>query len=70
MKLRSSRPLPSARDLKTLRIVWKPTGIWVDLGFRVERESLPENEAAVGVHMGVRNRMTLSTGESVERTAG
>ena len=67
VKLRSSRPLPSARHLKTLRIVWKPTGIWVDLGFRVEREALPENDAAVGVHMGVRNRMTLSTGELVER---
>ena len=67
VKLRSSRPLPSARHLKTLRIVWKPTGIWVDLGFRVEREVLPENDAAVGVHMGVRNRMTLSTGELVER---
>ena len=67
VKLRSSRPLPSARHLKTLRIVWKPTGIWVDLGFRVERAALPENEAAVGVHMGVRNRMTLSTGELVER---
>ena len=67
VKLRPSRPLPSARHLKTLRIVWKPTGIWVDLGFRVEREALPKNEAAVGVHMGVRNRMTLSTGESVER---
>ena len=67
VKLRSSRPLPSARQLKTLRIVWKPTGIWVDLGFQVEREALPENAAAVGVHMGVRNRMTLSTGELVER---
>ena len=67
VKLRSSRPLPSVRHLKTLRIVWKPTGIWADLGFRVEREALPENEEAVGVHMGVRNRMTLSTGELVER---
>lgn len=67
VQLRSSRPLPSARHLKTLRIVWKPTGIWVDLGFRVEREALPENEAAVGVHMGVRNRMTLSAGELVDR---
>ena len=67
VKLRSSRPLPSARHLKTLRIVWKPTGIWVDLGFRVEREALPEKAAAVGIHMGVRNRMTLSTGELVER---
>lgn len=67
VKLRSSRPLPPARHLKTLRIVWKPTGIWVDLGFRVEREALPEKAAAVGIHMGVRNRMTLSTGESVER---
>ena len=67
IKLRSSRPLPSARHLKTLRIVWKATGIWVDLGFRVEREALPEKAAAVGIHMGLRNRMTLSTGESVER---
>ena len=67
VKLSSSRPLPSARHLKTLRIVWKPTGIWVDLGFRVEREALPEKAAAVGVHMGVRNRMTFSTGELVER---
>ena len=67
VKLSSSRPLPSARHLKTLRIVWKPTGIWVDLGFRVEREALPEKAAAVGVHMGVRNRMALSSGELVER---
>ena len=67
IKLRSSRPLPAPRDLKTLRIVWKATGVWVNLGFRVKREPLPRKAAEVGVHMGVRNRMVLSTGELVKR---
>ena len=77
--VRPSRPLPSAACLKSLRLVSRRVGVhsvkdggrdklsWqVDLGFRVEREPLLPESRAVGIDMGVTNRLALSTGELIE----
>ena len=78
IEVRPSRPLPSAECLKSLRLVSRRVGImsardggkdkltWdVDLGFRVEREPLPVEKRAVGIDMGVTDRLALSTGELI-----
>ena len=45
----------------------RPVGLYVDLGYEVEREPLPANDAAVGLDVGVNNRIATSDGEMVER---
>ena len=45
----------------------RPVGLNVDLGYEVEREPLPANDAAVGLDVGVNNRIATSDGEMVER---
>ena len=65
IKLRPSRTLPDSTHLKSLRIVRRPTGVTVDLVYDVHNTPLPETPAAVGIDMGVRKRMTLSSGEVV-----
>ena len=65
VKLRPKRLLPDGQHLKALRIVRRPAGVTVDLVYEVEKTPLPETQAAVGIDMGVRKRMTLSTGEQV-----
>lgn len=67
IEIRTKRPFPSPSAIKSLRIVWQPTGVWVDLVFEVEREPLPALKSAVGVDMGISDRMALSTGEVIER---
>lgn len=61
---RPSRPIPEGTP-KAIRIVRRPTGCTVDLVCDVAREPLPATPAAVGIDMGVRKRMTLSTGEVI-----
>ncbi len=77
--IRPSRPLPPAAALKSLRLVSRRVGVmrevknrgkdklaWdVDLGFRVEREPLPKTPVAVGIDMGVTDRLALSNGELI-----
>ena len=65
VKLRPKRLLPDGQHLKALRIVRRPAGVTVDLVYEVEKTPPPETQAAVGIDMGVRKRMTLSTGEQV-----
>ena len=67
IKMRPTRPLPDSSQLKSLRIVRRPTGCTVDLGYEVEKAPLPSNHQSIGVDMGVRKRLTLSTGETVEQ---
>ena len=43
------------------------TGVTVDLVCEVAKEPLAPVAASVGIDMGVRKRMTLSTGETIER---
>ena len=62
--LRSHRNLP-AEGIKSLRIVRRATGVTVDLVYTVEKQPLASCEKVVGIDMGVRKRMTLSTGETI-----
>jgi putative transposase len=67
IQLRLSRQLPSSQSLKSLRVNVKSTGVYVDLVYQVEKEPLPKSEASVGLDMGVSDRITLSTGETIPR---
>ena len=67
VKRRPARPLPASQQLKALRIVRRPAGCTVDLVYAVEQLPLPASRAAGGIDMGVRQRLTLSTGETIER---
>ena len=60
------RCLPYSTILKSLRIVQRPKGVMVDLGYKAERESLPANERAIGIDLGVNNRLALSDGTMVD----
>ncbi len=65
--LRTKRPLPPSEQLKSLRIIQRPTGVTVDLTYAVAREPLPMNPSAVGIDAGVTDRLALSTGERIGR---
>ena len=78
VEVRTSRPLPPADCLKSLRLVSRRVDVhstaaggndklaWdVDLVFRVERELLPVENQAVGIDMGVTDRLALSNGELI-----
>ena len=67
MELRLKRPLPPSEALKSLRLVKRANSWYADLTYAVEKEPLPPREDAVGLDMGVNNRIALSTGEMVER---
>ena len=66
IQLRTNRTLPPSENLTALRIIVRPNGLIVDLVYAVEREPLPTNPVAVGLDLGVNNRVALSTGEMVE----
>ena len=66
LTLRTKRPLPDGKP-KTLMISRRASGYVVSMSFAVEREALPESDTQVGIDMGVNERMTLSTGETLER---
>ena len=67
IELRLKPPLPPSKDLKSLRLVKRANGWYADLVYSVERESLPPCSSAVGIDLGVNDRLALSTGEMVER---
>ena len=67
MELRLKRPLPSSEVLKSLRLVKRPNGWYADLTYAVNKEPLPASDSAIGLDMGVNNRIALSTGEMVRR---
>ncbi len=67
IELRLKRPLPGSKALKSLRLVKRPNGWYADLVYEAGKKPLPECSGAVGIDMGVNNRMALSTGEMVER---
>ena len=66
IELRLKQPLPDSQQLKTLRILMQPNGVMVDLGYQVEREPLPDTGKAIGLDLGINNRIALSNGEMVE----
>ena len=65
--IKPRRELPDPRSLKTLTITRKPTGVYVSLGYAVEREALPKTGRSVGMDMGVRSRVALSDGSFTDR---
>ena len=66
LTLRTKRPLPEGKP-KTLMISRRATGYVVSMAFAVEYPVLPKSDVKVGIDMGVNERLTLSTGETVER---
>lgn len=66
IELRLSRPLPPSEQLRSLRLVKQARGWYADLTYEIEKESLSHSDAAVGIDLGVTNRLALSTGEFIE----
>ena len=66
IRIRPNRPLPECTP-KSLRIVLRGRILEVSLTYAEEAHPLPANDSAVGIDLGVNERMTLSTGETVER---
>ena len=67
IRLRRGLELPDAGNLKALTITRRGRRLFVNLTYAVEQESLPRSNAAVGIDMGVSDRLTLSTGEALRR---
>ena len=67
IRLRKGLELPDTGSLKALTITRRGRRLFVNLTYTVEQESLPRNDAAVGIDMGVSDRMALSTGEALRR---
>ena len=65
--LRLKKPLPEVCHLKGLRINLRDTGLDVDLIYQLPKTEEAATEAAIGLDLGVNNRVTLSTGEAIER---
>ena len=66
IRIRPDRPLPAGTP-KSLRLIMRGRILEVDLVYAEKTEPLPANDRAVGIDLGVNERMTLSTGETVER---
>ena len=67
--IKPQRELPDSAHLKTLTITRKPRGVYVGLGYEVEKEALPKTGRSVGLDMGVRSRIARSDGSFVERSS-
>ena len=64
IRLHRRRPLPDAKP-RTIRIVRRGRGVTVDLVYEHQPEALAPNDDAGGIDLGIRKRLTLSTGEHV-----
>ena len=60
--IKPRREMPDSTLLKTLTITRKSTGVYVSLGYEVEKEALSMVGRSVGLDMGVRSRIALSDG--------
>ena len=69
IRIRPSAPLPDSKQLKALRLVMHGRTLSVDLVYSEPVVPLPHNDEAIGIDMGVNERMTLSDGSTVERRA-
>lgn len=68
LRMHPSRALPDSASLKAFTITSKPTGVWVNMTYAVEREELGEaRRSTVGIDLGVSSRIALSDGGFVER---
>ena len=67
-KIRLRKGLALPEDVpKALTITLRGRRLFVNLTYEVEQAALPRTEAAVGVDMGVSDRLALSNGEHVGR---
>ena len=69
LRLKKGISLPPAQNLKSLAITKRGRRLWVNLLYAVEQEPMPFSSEAVGLDMGVSDRVTLSSGESIPRRA-
>ena len=67
LRLRPCRQLPPSSTLKSLTITRKPNGVYVSMGYEVEKDALPETGKVVGMDRGVTDRLMLSDGRSIPR---
>ena len=67
LRLKRRIELPSSTNLKTITITKRGRRLWVNLAYAVEHEPLQPNNSAVGLDMGVLDRVALSTGERLGR---
>ena len=67
IKLKSNRPLPKSEQLKSLTITHKGRNITVNLTFKQELEPLAFEPNAVGLDMGVTDRVYTSDNEAIPR---
>ena len=66
IRLRKGLALPEGTP-KALTITLRGRRLFVNLSYEVELATLPRTEAAVGIDLGVSDRLALSTGEVVKR---
>ncbi len=67
IKIRPNRRMPDSSQLKALRIGMHGRILTVDLVYEEEQNILAPVDTAVGIDMGVNERMTFSDGETVSR---
>ena len=67
IKLKSNRLLPKSEQLKSVTITHKGRNLSVNLTFKQELEPLPFNVNAVGLDMGVTDRVYTSDNEAITR---
>ncbi len=67
IRIRPTAPLPDSKQLKALRLVMHGRTLSVDLVYSEQIVPLAHTDEAVGIDMGVNERMTLSDGCTVER---
>ncbi len=67
IRVRPSRLLPNNSHIKALRLVMHRRILSVDLVYVEQANPLPSNAAAVGIDMGVNERITLSDSSTVEK---
>ena len=61
------RDLPPSKDCKKISITRRGKKLYATLVYAVETTFLPENIEAVGIDMGISDRMVLSNGSKIER---
>ena len=67
LRLKKGMELPSVANLKTITITQRGRRLWVNLAYAFEHEPLQTSNSAVGLDMGVLDRVALSTGERLGR---
>ena len=64
---KGKRVLPCSSALRSLSITRRGRRLYANIGYAVEREPLAASAKAVGIDMGVSDRMALSDGRTVDR---